>query len=329
MDRKQKYRIAGYCIKTAIAVFAVVYIGYKIYRHRHDFDLLSAQLTVENLWWLWIPVLLLGAINWMLEAQKWRFLVAPVERISLSKSVQVVLAGVALGVATPNRTGEFLSRIFSLSAERKGEALVLAGVGSFAQFLVSVLMGLLGFLVLKNRFTLPLFNDQYWVWLLLGFLFALVLVFLVLLFVETWRVIIFNLPGLRRYKKYFDILSEMTLRGHFTVFLFSLLRYLAYATQFVLLLRLCGVVLDPYQAYAMVAVTYFAVTVIPSFALSEVVVRGSAAMVFIGEPAQNPAGALAASLIIWFINIVIPALAGIVFIYRLRFFGKREEDGTT
>lgn len=328
MNREKKYRVASLVIKTAVAAFAFGYIVFKLYSYRDHFDVLAASVSGSS-FFLWAIILLLGAVNWMLEAQKWRVLAATLQKISFGASLRAVLAGVALGIATPNRTGEFLSRVFSLRSGSRGEALVLAAVGSFAQFLVSVLAGIVGYYFLRKSVELSLFRDEFWLWMILLVLLALVLVFLILLFVETARVIIFNIPGLQRLKKYVDILSSLDPRGHLAVFFLSLMRYCAYATQFVLLMRICGISPEPVEAYAMVAVTYFAVTVIPTFALSEVAVRGSAAMALIGEPMHNTTGALAASLLIWVINIVLPAVAGLFFLYRLKIFGKQEDDENT
>ena len=308
-------------IKVTITVVALLYIAYKL-RLRGD-ELgrwFSTDAFFSSQAWLWFPIILLAALNWFTEAAKWQYLASYVEQIPLRHALKSVLAGVTLGVATPNRTGEFAGRVFFLEQAGRGEALVLAAVGSFAQFLVTVLAGVIGFLFLRKENPFGIFDDQFLVWTMLLLLFTLVLVFLLLLFVEAFRLIIFNLPGLKLFKKYVNILSVLNRGGHAKVFGYSLLRYAIYATQFVLLLRLCGATLSISEAYALVAVTFFAVTVVPTFAFTEVAVRGSAAVAFIGGPAGDETAALTASLLLWLINIILPALAGIVFVFQLRFF---------
>lgn len=327
MGRSNFNKIVSLCIKVAIVGVAVAYIAYKVRLCRFDLMNWIETENADKQAWLWIPVLLLSIFNWMIEARKWQYLAAYVETISFKHALKSVLAGVTLGIATPNRTGEFGGRVFSLGKEARGEGLVLAAVGSFAQFLVSVLAGVCGFILLGKHNLPGLFNDQLVVWILLVLLITLVLLFLLLLFFETFRVLIFNIPGLRRFRKYVQVLSELTGGGHLRVFGFSLLRYAVYATQFVLLLRLCGIELSAGDAYAMVAITFFAVTVVPTFALTEVAVRGSAAVAFIGTPAGNEVGALAASLLLWVINIMVPALVGIIFVFQLNFFGSKSDAG--
>jgi hypothetical protein len=77
---------------------------------------------------------------------------------------------------------------------------------------------------------------------------------------------------------------------------------------------------------------YLALAVIPTFALSELGVRGSVSLFLIGGYLLSSRGApvseneslaiiLAAGLL-WMINLAIPAILGVPYIFSLRFFRK-------
>jgi hypothetical protein len=55
---------------------------------------------------------------------------------------------------------------------------------------------------------------------------------------------------------------------------------------------------------------YLAMAVIPTFALTEIGVRGSTAIFFIGLFSTNISGILSASIFLWIINLAVPAIIG-------------------
>src|SRR3569832_1887185 len=59
------------------------------------------------------------------------------------------------------------------------------------------------------------------------------------------------------------------------VFLLSALRYLVYALQFFLMLRVCGVTAEPLELTWAIFLNYLVVTIIPSVMFSELLVRGT------------------------------------------------------
>ncbi len=70
----------------------------------------------------------------------------------------------------------------------------------------------------------------------------------------------------------------------------------------------------------MIALTFFAIAAIPTFALTEIGVRGSAALAFIGLISDNDTGIVAASFSLWLVNIALPAMAGVPFVFKWKLF---------
>lgn len=72
----------------------------------------------------------------------------------------------------------------------------------------------------------------------------------------------------------------------------------------------------------MIALTFFAISLIPTVTITEIGVRGSSALAFIGVLSENNMGIIAASFMLWFINIAVPAMIGIPFVFGLKFFDR-------
>lgn len=316
-------RILSTCIKISIVGIAAVYIYRKAARPEYNelFEWPDAGAG------FWMALALLTVLNWFLETWKWKYLAASLEPISWGRAAGGVLAGITMGIATPNRTGEFVGRIFSLRKSAPADVFFVAAVGSFFQFLVTLLCGLAGFLLLQNAQRTQLLDRDFPLMLYSVLVGVIILLLLLFLFSATFRKRVFALPFLKKYAAKEKIYSSLQQARYLPVFLLSLGRYLVFASQFVMLLYVYGMHPEPVQAYAAVALTYLVVTIVPSFALTEVVVRGSAAVAIIGSFSGNERGALLASLLLWIINIALPALPGIYFVWRLRFFKTPADAG--
>jgi hypothetical protein len=75
---------------------------------------------------------------------------------------------------------------------------------------------------------------------------------------------------------------------------------------------------------------YFVMAIIPTIALSELGIRGSVALYMFGlyftlhglSAMDFNQGILAASTLLWVVNLGIPAILGSIFVFRLQFFRK-------
>jgi hypothetical protein len=105
--------------------------------------------------------------------------------------------------------------------------------------------------------------------------------------------------------------------------------------QFYLLLLITGCEIAYPEALMLISLNYLIMAIIPTIAITELGVRGSVAIYVFGLYFANTvfwinSGAtavFAASSVLWIINLVVPAILGIIFVYRLRFFRKEDLDG--
>ncbi len=329
MERKKSVmRLISQSIKVTIVVVALLYIYRKLsdtvaaYFWPNDLSGFVASHISEL-----VLVLLLLPVNWLLEAYKWKILIQDLESISLRQALRSVLAGVTFGTATPNRIGEFGGRVFFLKTADRIAATGRAFVGSFMQSLVTFLFGLFGFWVLHGKVTYTFLADEA-LWTVFVAFAILVLVCAVGIFLfSKISPVVYRKIFIENWKRTWDAIKSIGKKRQLVVLVLSFVRYLVYSVQFLLVLRVFCVSFTLPDLFAAIAVTYFAITVIPTFALTEVVVRGSAAVYFIGALSCSSNMVLVASLSIWAVNIAVPALIGVFFVFQLRFLNDKNNIG--
>ncbi|HLG02318.1 MAG TPA: hypothetical protein VI731_01905 [Bacteroidia bacterium] len=257
-------------------------------------------------------VLALMPLNWLLESLKWKTIASHHIQISFSEAVRGVLAGVTTGMATPNRVGEFAGRIFMTKEGDRLQLLLLSFISSFCQVAVTVFAGLVS-LVFLYAFTET--GDSGLT--INHFLFA----FIALGLIITFPFYVELLPGKVREK--FTVLATFPLWLFSKAVFYSLIRYAVYVFQFLLLLYAAP---GSYGAtgwetvMAGICITYLLVTIIPTFSLTEVLVRGSVAGAVLSAQGLSFTTAFNAAVVLWIINVVIPAIVGGVCVFNLKFF---------
>ena len=98
----------------------------------------------------------------------------------------------------------------------------------------------------------------------------------------------------------------------------SMLRFLVFTAQYLLLLRWMNIPLSCSEGLFTAFLFFWAIAVIPSFALAELGIRGQVSLFLFHNFSNNTMGILVATLGLWFINLVIPALVGSVMLIRMR-----------
>lgn len=318
-------RNIGLFIKVVIAFIALWFIYREVQVKDQDAKLSSGiNVLSENLSQL-ILLIILMMLNWVLEAFKWRLLVSHLEKISLWKSLKAIFSGITIAIFTPNRVGEYGGRIFHLQKADRIDAALLTIVGSYAQLVVTLVTGILATIFFLPQFVGlgPITPMQY---NLIGILMFGLCVLLIILFLNTrlLTTIINWLPIPEKYRHYANVFEHHTSATLWKVFLASLGRYLVFTFQFFLLLKLFEVEISYANAMMMISMTYFVMTAVPTIAITELGVRGSVAVYFLGMLSTKVNSIFLASSMLWLINLAVPALIGVVFIFQLRFFRKSD-----
>lgn len=312
---KRFYKVISLFIKAVLLIASFYYIIHKLTTPEALSYYHSINFSTETIWLLLFCFLLMF-VNWSLEAVKWKLLIAPYEKISWLQSMQSIFAGVTISIFTPNRVGEFTGRIFFLKKADRLIASLRSIVGSFLQLSVTMIAGITGIWIYVGKgynTQTPLYS-----------IFDHQRKFMLLLIVCSTFVVALAMMRLSFFAKLKHQMKEifnMRKSELIGVFLLSVFRYLIFTLQYYLLVLAVGVKMEMMPACMLISIIFFINAVIPSFALTEIVVRSAVAVyVFsILDPAQ-PLLIATASLLLWSINLAIPALIGSTFIGKLQLF---------
>lgn len=318
------YKAVNLFIKSAV-VIAVFGFIYKQVFYKEDLEsiqrLLNNMMSRPGDFLLLFLIVLLMFINWGLEAIKWKILIRKIEKISFLRSLKAIFSGVSISVFTPNRIGEFGGRVFYLEKADRMQAVLITILGSMGQLLITIVLGAISFLIFINSYPSEINLNQYLFYLLI-FIVGSAIVLLITIFLNVSLLTTFfnKFPFLSKYKKYSDVFSYYSSIELINLLLLSFSRYIVFTLQFYLLLIVFGVNIPPLEVVILISLIFFVMAVIPTIALTELGIRGSVAIYFIGILSDNKIGILTSSFGLWIVNLAIPALIGAVFILGLKFF---------
>ena len=270
---------------------------------------------------LWLAVLMMF-LNWGLEAFKWQLLLRPLENISYTNAYKSVLAGCSITMLTPNRVGEYGGRILYVKEEHRLDAIPLTILGSVSQLFITVLMGTLGLVYLKyishdkQLFnSLPAYTED-----ILLYISASAAVFLILVYLRVGLLVKFlnKIKWLKKIAAHIVLLNTFSRKQLLRILFLSFLRYMVFILQFVLLLQIMQVDISFFTCFRLLTVFYLVMAMAPTIGFTELPIRAAASLEILQLYSNNLIGIQAASLGIWIINLVIPAIIGSLLIFGIK-----------
>ncbi len=301
-------------LKAFIFLMALGYIWYQLF---HDKDT-NFQWVVFRMEWQVRPlmpmllIVLLMPLNWGAEAFKWRYMVKPIEKVNQGKAIRAILAGTTITLITPNRTGGFMGRVLFLRPENRAKASWVSILGNISQLLVTLFAGSLALLLLPGS----VFPGK--TMLVLLAVPASLLAMFCYWRADWWAA---KVGGWKRFKKLSgaaNVLTTLSFRSLNITLLWSTVRYFIFALQFWLMLNWCGVKAHPFTLWGLLALAYLLVALIPSVLLGSLGIRESVVLFLFKDMGASAEILMAGSLLLWMINLVIPALAGGAMLMLLR-----------
>ena len=282
-----------------------------------------ANLNIDD-WGLLAIVFVLLPVNYMLESGKWYILVNSFEKHSFNSAFKGILTGTTAGIITPARIGDYVGKMIYIQAKNNFKAIWANFVSGIALNIVVIVFGLFGLVVLLwFQFDVP------------GFLRGVLIVFFIVVALLL-ILLYYNLSWLTKLKKilpghpYFKKISQSLHvihgfnTGHLNkVLLLSIARFLIFLIQYVLILRFWGVEIV-WQIPFSISIIYLIQTLIPIPPLMSLLLRGEIALIFLGLFTDNNMIIVSAAFSLWIINLLIPALTGLILYYRaniMRTFG--------
>lgn len=300
-------------LKVAVFSTALVVIYFKLFHDKDTARILSHALgpMLNPLGPLLIVVLSLTLVNWLIEAKKWHYLVAKFEAIPFWRAFKATIAGTCFSLFTPNRVGEFVGRVIFITPKGRSKAVFATIVGSIAQFLVTILMGSIGALWFLSTNVEIVGIQGLGLNMMLSLSVILAFICALVYFQPSIiRGLFNNVPWLKKWRQAILVLDRYDRASLLIVLLLSLLRYLVFSTQFVLLLHFFEVDISIPNAYCSVFLVYLISTILPTVIFSELGVRELVAWSVMSTFTENEIGIVAASFVLWVINLLVPAAVG-------------------
>jgi uncharacterized membrane protein YbhN (UPF0104 family) len=258
----------------------------------------------------------LAYLNLLMEALKWRLLLKKLETLSWYNVFSSVMSGLSLASFTPGRIGEFGGRVLYLKSENRFKGVLVMGIGSFCQMMVTNILGGIG--VCLFTWKMYYINDLLFRATVSMVSILVVLMFILLVNVRWFYFLIVKIPWLKSYKSKFVILLRYSQLDLVKVFSYSLLRYFIFSMQYYLLIKLFIPTIPYIQSMILISLIYMVQSIIPTFALADMGIRGLAATFFFGflVGEEQLLSVTAAALGIWLINLIIPSFIGSYYVLK-------------
>jgi hypothetical protein len=319
-------KILATFIKVAVVAFAFWFIYNKLTKHNDlkEFVKLLDAIPNQQIWMVLGSVFLLMLFNWGLEAVKWKQLIARVEQISLWRAVESVFCGLTWAVFTPNRLGEYGGRVFFLSPKRRIIGVVAMTVGNIGQLVLTNVFGAIAVCVFVHRF-IPL--EPIIFAAVCGVAAVFALFFLIFYFNIKWlNGLLLSIRFTRKYKKFYSVLARYRKRELLQILLFCLARYAVFTTQYIIMFLWLIPNLSVADIMMLVPILFFVQSTLPSLDLIDIGIRSVTALFFFKYVTTQNTAVVACIASIWLINIIIPAILGSYFVFKLNIFGNTRRN---
>lgn len=250
--------------------------------------------------------------------------------ISTLTAIKSGFTGSATGTFTPNRIGGFIGRVMYLPPDKVLSGTLNSFIGNLAQLMATLIFGIIGAMAIL-LVPIPIDEitagtDQWRITVepilpITVFGFGLILLFLVYFFPEKWVTLACKVKMIRKHEDKLNFLKVHSKAMLAEVLVWSLVRYLVFATQFYLTMLFFGATFSFLIALMLVGYLYLIITLIPTF-LGKLGVRETFAMLifahFVPEELGNSASTFG-SLALWVLNVGFAAILGgilVLFIKR-------------
>jgi uncharacterized membrane protein YbhN (UPF0104 family) len=304
--------------KIVLWVVFISSLAYIVYELRSFSNIWKEikKFPAQNLGTAFFFVSLLMLVNWLSEAKKWQYLVQKIiPDYTFRLSLQTILCGITLGLFTPNRVGEYGARLFYVENEHKADLLILAFIDRFAQLWVTVLFGV----VFLFTYTTSFLQEYTNIVLILS---IVLLVFHISLVIFRNKIISFIISR-RLFRKYFSVPLYLSSKDMSIVLGYASLRYSIFVVQYLIWGYYTDNFYDIEKGIVSINTMLFIKSVVPSAGLSELGIRESVLIYLYKNYGMSAVTAFHSALVIYMVNLLIPAVIGLFFMPRMAFWKEK------
>ncbi len=328
---KKRYKILlNYVIGPLLFIILAAVIYSKLQSHTNKDQikqLVTQAFSISNRLYI-IALFGLMMLNWAIESAKWRILVSTVQKVSFFTAVKAVLTGVSFSLFVPNGIGDYFGRIVYMREGNRLRSISVTIVGSISQLLVTIGAGFSGLLYLKSHAWKHLALEQgftgFW---LNGVLYMIAMTIVVVVFIYyrlSWlTALVEKIPFVYKYRYFIQTLEIFHWKELTRILMLSVIRYCVFIVQYILMLHIFNVQLYWLDAASTTSVLFLVLAILPTIPVADLGVRGETGLQLFGVLTKSTGGIIFTAAGIWLLNIIIPAIAGTLFILSIRLFRNR------
>lgn len=278
-------------------------------------------------WHLLLLMIFLMIINWTLEAKKWQILIKPVQKVNVFVAFKAVLSGLSFGLFIPNGMGEYLGRMIYLNQGKRLKSIAVSFMGSLSQLIITLISGVVGlyYLMYVQKVNVVGATGLSFIWFkaLMYAVFIAIVLFIFLYFKIRWVARFFqNIPFFNKHRFFIEALTEFDKKTLIKVLLFALVRYVVFVLQYILMFYLFKVNMNTTTAVSGICVMFLLIAIVPTIPIAELGVRGEISLRVFGLLSTNSIGIISTTVLIWLINLIVPAIIGSLFVLSVKVFKK-------
>jgi hypothetical protein len=259
-------------------------------------------------------------VNWVLESLKWWHLTRIIAPMTVLKAVESVFCGLTWAVFTPNRIGEYGGRVMFLPVRKRIHGVFAMAVGSFGQNVITNVLG--AGATVWFLYTFLHLNP----WLMLGIdvvAVGFMAIMLTFYFNIKWMVSLLNsIKFLKKFHRFFDIMGKYPTNELLSIMWFCLARFFVFTFQYYLIIHLLIPQIPIWEMALLMFVFFFVQSALPSLDLLDIGVRSSIATILFAKVTDQPIAVVVSVSLIYIINLIIPAILGSIFTFKLKFFDR-------
>jgi hypothetical protein len=285
-----------------IPVVILTVIAIKVF----DGSWLDHFLSSEDFKTIWLVVcVFLAPVNMLIEALKWQFLSATFEQRNLGSCLKIILSGRSLNVITPFGLGVALTKYLAVEEPQKRLSLGAEAISRVSQFFPTLIFGIVAAIYLV-QVGMDLPHYIFWTAGVMLLVLGLMIVFL-FIYQPNWL------------RRYFAFLNSENLPFLIKATAISFVRYAVFSLQFFLLFLWLDIALSPMIIIMGICWIFLIKTVVPNVSvLGDLLKRELSAVFYFQFFLVNLEAVTLANVMIWLINIVLPAIIGIAFVSELK-----------
>ena len=292
--------------RYGIVVLCLALVVYKLLSI-DNWQEIKDSLRMANDYWLLCLAFLLLAINVFMESLKWKLSLENILPQTFQTSFKSVMWGYTGAFISPNSIGEYPTRVMLLPEGSRTKAVSMGFFCGVLQTFVVLAFGL--FALVFGQFPMG-FEIRIVVLIALP---IVVLFLLLVCYVRYLGKFIGALSARGVFQKISLSLVSTYTKQIVLLLVASIMKYIAYSTQFFIVLRFCGVDMSLTEGLIAMPIFYLCLTLIPLVNIFDVAVRSTVGFWIFSPYTSNSFSIVVASTIFWLMNFCFLSLVGLFF----------------